>query len=197
MLRAYTTRGFPVTEQLVERPTKAIYRAGRTDLRLVKKRRRPIRDPQTSEVIGVTEGQVVAFTGGVVEIPLEGVVTLRDSADAGSCELPADEVLKWLDKHRLNGNPYEGFIKVEVAAPAPSQAELERLMAAAWDEDALVAIIEQERAGWARDAIVRTAEGALSRLREAMEAAREKGEREARERAELEQRAAAKPKPKA
>lgn len=154
-----------IEQQHVSRPTTAVYRAARTDLRLVKKRRRPIRDPATSEVIGTTEGQVVAFVGGVVEIPLEGTVVLRDTSDAGECELPVDEVLAWLDRHKLIGNPHEGFVKVEVAAPAPSQEELSRLMEAAWDEDMLAGIIEQERAGWGREAIINVAQGALERVR--------------------------------
>lgn len=169
--------------QLVEAPTKVIYRSARTDLRLVKKRRHPIRDPHTSELVGTTDGQYVVFVGGAFEVPLEGTVTLADSADGGVCTLPVDEVIAWLDNHKLNGNPHEGFWKVEMSAPAPSQDELSRLMEAAWDEGMLVSIIEQERAGWNRPAIIATAEGALVRLREVMAEAEARGREEAEEQA--------------
>lgn len=173
----------PPAEQLVEAPEKVLYRSARTDLRLVKKRRHPIRDPHTSELVGTTDGQYIVFVGGAFELPLEGEVELADSADGGVCTLPVEEVMAWLDKHKLNGNPHEGFWKVDVAAPAPSETELQRLMEAAWDEDMLVAILEQERAGWNRPALVATAEGALARLREVKVEAAEAGRLEAEQQA--------------
>lgn len=176
---------------LVARPTTVLYRSARTDLRLVKKRRHPIRDPHTGELVGVTDGQVIAFIGGAFECPLEGMVRLRDTSDAGVCELPAEEVMAWLAKHHLNGNAHEGFWKVDIAAPAPSQGELDRLMEAAWDEELLLSIIEQERGGWDRQPILHAAEGALERLREVKRQAEEGAQQEAQERQQAEARARA------
>lgn len=178
----------PVDEQLVSTPRAVTtFLARRQNLRLVKKPRRPIRNLD-NETVGETDGLTLEFAvyidpvrkeqliaGGMdereaqaaarygrFECPTEGTVEIFGG------EVDAAELHAWLMRHRLHGDQLEGFWRLEPTVPAVSRDELAKLMEAAWDEGMLVAIIEQERAGWARPEILEVAEGALDRLRQVM-----------------------------
>jgi hypothetical protein len=173
-------------EQLVAQPRAVTtFISKRQNLRLVKRPRRTVRNASGEEVdqtagqsiqfdvyldpiqkqraldAGLTDKEAVtASRYGRYDCPTEGMVELERGE-----EIPAEELHAWLMRHRLNGDWQEGFWRLEVAAPAPTREELDRLMQAAYDEDMLVKLIEQERAGWDREDIVSVAVGALERLR--------------------------------
>lgn len=177
---------------LVSQPSGSlIFMAMRDGLRLTKKKRYPIRNPQTGEVSGLTQGEYIGFRDGRFVCPPTGTVTLVDTLDGGVAEIDAEELIAWLRKHRLFDDKHEGFWLVEQPAPTPSKEELERLMDAAVNlrDDVLEQIIEQERAGWGREAVIETAERSLQQIRSmkqtaAEEAALEVQEAQARQAAE-------------
>ena len=143
-----------------------LYMSRRSELRLTKRRRFPVRNPVTGEVEGVSPGEFVAFRDGQVRIPKEGTVTLQDSLDGGTAEVEAADVHKWLASHRLFGNQTEGFWRVDPTAPPVSNDELGALMDAALglDADTLEEIIRQEREGWGREQILERAQDALEKI---------------------------------
>lgn len=151
-----------VEEPRISKPAKvAMFAARREDLRLIKVPRYPVRDAggrQVSESLG----EAVQFRRGVLEVPTDGGLMLEDGREIAGADL-----IPWLEKHRLFGNREEGFFKVEVAAPAPSEEEMQALMnaAIALDEEKLEAILSEEQAGWARDAIVNVAREGVERIR--------------------------------
>lgn len=142
--------------------TSVVFAARRDGLRLVKTPRYPIFG-QGGEKIGERPGQALAFRDGTLKVDETGV-TLEDGGKLGR-----DEALSFLREHRLCGNTEEGFTEMAQAAPPVSQEELAALMDAVTDEDAMVAIIEAERAGWQRPALLEPAEKHLARLREIIE----------------------------
>lgn len=170
-----------MTETLVS-PTDStvLYMSRRSELRLTKRRRFPVRNPVTGEVEGTTPGEFVAFHDGQVRIPKEGDVRLVDSLDGGEATVPAEDVHKWMVGHRLFGNQLEGFWRVDPTAPPVSQDEMRVMMNAATtlDEETLREIVRQEEAGWARDDILSVAREALDRIGEIREQA-EAAQREA------------------
>jgi len=143
-----------------------LYMSRRSELRLTKRRRFPVRNPVTGEVEGVSPGEFVAFRDGQVRIPKEGTVTLQDSLDGGTAEVEAADVHEWLMSHRLFGNQTEGFWRVDPTAPPVSQEEMRALMQAAirLDGDMLREIVRQEREGWGRTQILEEAETALEQI---------------------------------
>lgn len=145
----------------ISKPSAVVLFVGRSELRLVKRKRFPIRDSSGAEV-DMTPGEAFAFRDGTLRIP-EGKVTLE-----GGATMPRDEALAWLRGHKLYGNPSEGFLELTPAAPAVSEAEMDAVLEVVWDEEALLALIAAEEAGWARDALLRPARKALERLREAL-----------------------------
>lgn len=175
-------------EQIVaNRPNVTLFMARRRELRLVRVPRYPIHAP-TGQKIGESTGEIVKFTDGRLDVPHEGTMTLEDGRPAD-----AEEILAWLEKHPRNGDVNEGFWRVDPTAPAPSTAELQALMIAATelDADKLERLVRQEEEGWARDAVLTVARGALERVRaihaQAAQAASEaEAEREAAERARIE-----------
>jgi hypothetical protein len=149
-----------IAEPLVSQPARQIiFRSRREDLRLTKVQRYPIYGPGGMKV-GEQPGQVVAFRDFTFACPPSGKVRLEDNREAD-----AAEVIAWLESHPLIGNREEGFWRDEQPAPPVSQDEIDALMTATLDEEKLVAIIEQERAGWARDAILVPAQRSLEELR--------------------------------
>lgn len=177
-----------VEEPRISKPAKvAMFAARREDLRLIKVPRYPVRDAggrQVSESLG----EAVQFRRGVLEVPTDGGLALEDGR-----EIAGSDLIPWLEKHRLFGNREEGFFKVEVAAPAPSEEEMQALMnaAIALDEDKLQAIVVEEEAGWARDAILNVAREGVERIR----AFKEQAAAESKDKQPAESSSAAKPKP--
>jgi hypothetical protein len=47
--------------------------------------------------------------GGYFAFPATGTVKLVDSLDGNESEIPAEELIEWLEGHRLFGNLFEGF----------------------------------------------------------------------------------------
>ncbi len=171
--------------------TTVLFMARRSSLRLVLRPTRQTRDAE-GNVAETIQGATLAFHEGVLRIPKEGDVDL----EAGNT-MPAEDVLARLERHKRFGDVNEGFWRVDPVAPPPSQEELDTLMrlATELDADGLQAFIAAEREGWAREALLTTAEGALERmaaLRQsadanaaaAIEKARKEGREEAGKRGE-------------
>lgn len=158
------------TESLVSQPeAKLLFMSRRSELRLTKKSRYPIRGPH-GQVEGMTQGQFVAFRDGVFRCAPAGEVTLVDSLDGGEVDVDGQELVAYLRKHRLFGNREEGFWEVDPVAPAPSKAELSTLIRLSQraDVEQLEAFIAQERAGWNRTDLLEAAEEALEASRAAI-----------------------------
>lgn len=155
----------PETEldDLVAQPEHSVlFASRRSNLRLIKRGITPIRDAEGRQV-DMKKGEAVVFVGGRFSVPLgeDALVQLEDGEMHD-----APEIMAWLDGHRLNGDIMEGFWKVELAAPAPSSTELERLqtLAIELDVEGLKAFIAAERAGWERESLLEVAEGTLTRV---------------------------------
>jgi hypothetical protein len=149
-----------VTEPLVSQPgTSPRDPSRRSELRLVRLARYPKFGPAGQQV-GEERGQAVQFREGRLDVPLEGQVELENGD-----KLPAAEIREWLDNHKLNGSTEEGFWKVDPVAPPVSQEEIASLLSVALDEDALLELIEQERNGWDREALLVPAQEQLEKLR--------------------------------
>jgi hypothetical protein len=154
-------------EPVMSAPSKSVtFSARREDLRLVRVARYPVMGA-AGQKVDETKGEVVCFRNGRLEVPLEGDFTLEDGRTA-----PAVEILGWLEKHRLNGDAWEGFFRVEFAAPPPTQDEMQALVDAAMElnVDKLREIIRQEEEGWAREPILRVARGGVEKIEAALAA---------------------------
>lgn len=155
-------------ESLVAAPDDhVVFYSRRQDLRLVKTPRYPIYGPGGREM-GTQLGEAVQFRDGQLRVPLKGKMRMDDGR-----EMPAVEVRDWLENHRLFSDREDGFWRIDPEAPPVSREELDALtqIALDFDEERLVAFIEQERSGWAREDLLGTAEKALERMREIAKAA--------------------------
>lgn len=182
-------------DAIVSQPTREkVYSARREDLDLIKTARYPILNATTGAKSGQeTPGITVGFRGGMLRLPLEGKIRTKHGI-----EVDAPEIIEWLERHPLFGDAFEGFIPVNVSAPPVSDEEQQQLVNASldFDDETLELMLEQERAGWAREGLVVILEGAIVRIRET----RAKVEAEATVRAEAEaaaRAAADQPKPAA
>lgn len=148
-----------IKEQLVSQPTKTtLFMSRRSDLRLVKRPRYPVFG-QGGQKVGESVGEAVQFVNGRLDIPEKGKMILDDGRQADS-----QEILEWLKSHPMLGNIEEGLWVVDQMAPPVSEAEMNTLLEAAVDAQMLRAIIEQEEAGWQRDALLRPARAQLERV---------------------------------
>jgi hypothetical protein len=150
-------------ERLVSQPDKGtVFLSRREDLRLVMMPKRAVFGPDGRT--GEMPGKTLRFAHNRVYVPNDGTVTLEDGNS-----VPADEVRAYLDKHRLNGDIEDGFWPLEVPAPSISGDELAQITDAAleFDEERLAAIITQERDGWGREDLLKVAEAALAKMRDA------------------------------
>lgn len=158
-------------ERLVATPdSHVLFMCRRSDLRLVKTPRYPRYGPGGQQV-GEKPGEVVAFRDGTLRVPRTGMAILEDGR-----QVDAEEIVEWLEGHRLFTDSEDGFWRVDPTAPPVSQAEIDALndIVLDLDEDKLLAFIEQERAGWGRDDLLASAERVLERMR-ALKAQAEKG----------------------
>lgn len=146
---------------------KILYMARRENLRLIRRPTKQRRDAE-GQPIDTIQGQTVEFKGGVLRVPLDGDVVL-----VGGNKAPAKEIIEWLDEHRSNGDRNDGFWRVDPTAPAPTQAELDTLVRLATELNSveLEEFIAQERANWARPALLETAENTLARIAKVREEA--------------------------
>lgn len=154
-------------EPTVSRPDASeVWMAMRHGLRLVIDPTYPIYGPG-GRVTGQQQGKTVVFVEGVLRVPHKGTVTLEDGG-----KMDADEVRAFLEAHKLTGDQYMGFWKVDPVAPPVQEAELEALLDAALrlDVDQLRRIAEDERSGWGREPVIRRAEDAIAKI-EAMQQA--------------------------
>ena len=144
-----------------------MYVAKREDLRLVKKPRYPIRGA-SGEQVDVTPGEVLQFRNGVLHVPKKGTLQLEDGR-----EVDAAELIPWLDKHRLYGDKWDGFWRLDPAAPPVSAEEQATMFEAAMalDVDTLERMLEQEQAGWNRDELVALLKGGIEKIHAALNAA--------------------------
>jgi hypothetical protein len=151
-------------EQLVATPAKVVqYAARREDLRLVKQPIYPVYGPG-GQTVGEKPGQTVEFHGGLLTIDM----TQEETEIAAGRKIPTAELVEWLEGHRRFMDSDEGFFKVDVAAPAVSQEEMDRLLTAAVNLDAqtLTAIVHAEETGWERATILEPARRALASVEE-------------------------------
>jgi hypothetical protein len=178
-------------QALISTPdTQLLYMSRRSMLRLTLRPRYWKRDPTTGEKTEMTPGIFAAFRDGVLRIPPSGPCVLTDSLNGGEVEIEdAADVVKLLDRHRLINNREEGFWRVDPTAPPVSQSEMRAMLKAArtLDVETLERIIETEKAGWGRAAIIDEAQEAVDEIRKAL------AEYEAQAKAEAD---AAKSKPK-
>lgn len=164
MSPAVAEREAPTGDQpLVSQPDQsALFMATRSNLRLVWESIRTVRDAE-GVAVDKTMGKTLEFREGVLRVPLDPAreVTLTNGESA-----PAAEALRFLEKHRLNGDWQEGFWRVDPTAPPPSQAELDMLQTLALDLDAegLERFIAEESGGWKRTALIEVAQGTLERV---------------------------------
>lgn len=152
-----------VDEFLVSAPEDSVlFMCRRSDLRLVKTPRYPIRGAAGQQV-GEEPGQVISFRDGALRLPKDGTVLLEDGREAD-----VEEVVAWLDRHRLNGDTEGGFWRVDPTAPPISRAELDQLMELVLElnDEKLQRFIDQERAGWERTDLIEAAEKALEKVLE-------------------------------
>lgn len=169
-----TTASPPALDELVSQPAREVtYAARRSDLQLIKTPRYPTLGPGNVKV-GETQGIALQFTGGLLRLPMEGVVQTKHGIEVDVADLHP-----WLQSHRAFGDREEGFFLVMQAAPPVSAEETDRLMEAATglNSEALEAIIEAEKAGWARPELLEPAERAIERINGMLQAAAEQAEK--------------------
>lgn len=180
----------PVHDTLVSQPQREVlYAASRRELRLVHTPTYPILGAG-GRPVGVEHGITVAFRDGVLRLPLEGEVATESGR-----KFDAAELIEWLERHRLNGDMFEGFSRIQQVAPPMSEAEVERITEAATlhDVETLTAMLEAERAGWGRSDVVGVLERRLEQIARVTAHLREQVEAETRaEAAKAEPRAKAK-----
>jgi hypothetical protein len=157
-------------ELLVQSKPNVMFRSARKNLRLTMEARYPIVNPVTQRPAGVTKGKFVAFRetakGGLLTFAEKGPVKLIDTLDGNEAEMPAEELIEYLEGHRLFGDRFDGFWRETIEAPAVTREEVQVLMDAAleFDEDKLNLLIEQEEQGWGRSELLDTARGAVERI---------------------------------
>jgi hypothetical protein len=130
------------------------------DLRLVVVPRYPIYGPGGQKQ-GENPGQTLRFNEGVLRVPHDGTMTLEDGR-----QIDAQTVRDFIERHRLLGDLFMGFWKVDPVAPPISEEEMEQVLDAALngDADRLRLIVEQERAGWGREVLIRRAEAQIEKI---------------------------------
>lgn len=151
----------PPQDTLVSQPRREVsYAARRENLYLVKTARYPVRD-QSGAKVDETRGIAVQFVDGQFRLPTEGKVRTKYGV-----EVDAAEIIQWLDRHPLNGDQYEGFFPVAQAVPLVSAEERQRINDAmlSHQTDELQRILDAERAGWNRPALVAEIEGIIVKI---------------------------------
>ena len=145
-----------------------IFTARREDLRLVHTAGYPILNAQGAKTGQETRRVTLEFRAGLLRLPTEGEVDT-----AWGVKMDAGELLEWMDRHRLNGDRFEGFVELEQTAPPVSAEEMKALirLGQAFDTEGLEAFIEQEREGWDRADLIESAEASLAGARELQEEA--------------------------
>ena len=152
-----------VEASLVSRPdTSVLFMARRSDLRLVMKPIRTLRNRE-GDAVEDLPGVKIEFKDGVFRVPMEAKATVT-LVDGESFE--AGKLLPWLEGHKLNGDWHDGFWKVDPTAPPLSRAELDTLQSLAieLDRTGLESFIGQEESGWAREDLLAAARGTLERV---------------------------------
>src|SRR6478735_7403838 len=123
----------------ISKPSETVmFAAKREDMRLVWKPRYPIFGP-AGEKVGERVGKTVKFSEGTLRVPESGF-KFEDGRSVEGAEGTA-ELLRWLRNHHLFGDVHEGFLEVQEAAPAVSPAEMDAILEAATDPEALAALI--------------------------------------------------------
>ena len=150
-------------DALVSQPTREkVFTARREDLRLVLIPEYPILNAQGAKTGQNSEGLTVRFVNGLLRLPLEGTIRTENGR-----EVDVAEVWPFINKHRLLGDRFEGFVELTISAPPVSADELRALTRAslALNEEALQDLIEQETEGWNREDILGPAREALDGIR--------------------------------
>jgi hypothetical protein len=156
-------------ERMVSAPEReVVFLSRRAYLKLVVKRKQELKDGEgnTRETV---QGEHIAFENGILRIPPKG----KMRGEYGEV-LEAAEVLKYLLgdaesghlAHPLLDDRFDGFWRHEEPAPSPTTEERETLaeLAIELDAEGLRRYIDQERQGWAREALLAEAGSALERV---------------------------------
>lgn len=151
----------PPQDRVVSQPEREIvYIARREDLRLVHTPTYPLYGAGGRK-LGEERGISVQFRHGILRLPMEGTVKTENGMKIDAAELNA-----WLGEHHLFGDTFEGFTKLEQVAPPVSGMEMTTAMEATarYDVEGLEALLEQERAGWNRPALIEAVERGLATI---------------------------------
>lgn len=138
-------------------PDSVVYASRRRDLVLVLEPRFPILGQHGGKV-GETRGIRAKFRNATLKLD-------RSNPDHA-------ELIERLEKHRLNGNMFEGFWRSVDPAPAATQQEMQHIVdgAIGMDVELLERFIAEEESGYARQDVLDTARMALARVRKVLEA---------------------------
>lgn len=152
---------------VVKPPSQVVYIARRRDLVLVLKQRFPIFENGIK--VGETQGLRAKFRNSQLRLD-------RDN------EAHA-ELFELLEKHPLNGNAFNGFIRGVEPAPTATAAEMQNLVDAAigLDVETIEEFIRQEEKGYAREDVLSTARMSLKRVQTVLQAQEARVERPAEE----------------
>jgi hypothetical protein len=151
----------PPGDTIVSQPQQLkTYAARRAELVLVMKPERNVHGPG-GERVDVTPGIRLQFADGVLRVPLTGTVQTQQGR-----EIPAEDVLEFLERHRLYGDRFEGFTEIPQAAPPVSEDEMAQIMyaVAMGDLDRLNGVLDAERSGWNRPEIIKGVQQGLETL---------------------------------
>jgi hypothetical protein len=146
---------------MVSRPESGVkFQAAREELRLVMRPERKRFDAEGNPIETI-EGRHLAFMSHYLTVPAAEKMRGEKGED-----LETAEVLAFLKRHPLYGDREEGFWEHKEAAPAPSAQELEKLtdLAVSGDVEGLRQLVQEERTGWGRKALLEPAEKALETL---------------------------------
>lgn len=151
--------GFDVLEDgklVVQPPSAIVYVSARKELVCVLKQRFPVWE--AGRQVGETQGLRARFKHHQLRLD-------RDNPDH-------EELIELLEKHKLNGNAFNGFRRAVEPAPSATQAEMQNLVDAAigLDTATIEEFIRQEQAGYARPDVLKTAQLALKRVNLVLEA---------------------------
>jgi hypothetical protein len=154
----------PPIDALLQPAPEKMYAARRSQLVLVLKPEYPVRGP-SGEQVDIKPGVRIQFKDGILRVPLEGKMKTAQGRDVDTAD-----VLAFLEKHTLYGDPHEGFTEIPQVAPPASEQELTAITmaAASLDDGTLQQLLDTEQSGWNRPQLV----GAIKRAMETIESIR-------------------------
>jgi hypothetical protein len=147
-------------------PAYKTYVARREELWLTVKRDKPIME--NGERVDFETGERIGFKDGMLKVPTGKGETFKGARGE---KLDGPAAIKFLENHALFGHKEEGFWLLELPAPAPTESEQGELIRLAEEQDVagIEAFIEAERAGYAREELLKIASDTLERVKARLE----------------------------